>query len=435
MSVTHSTRLTRADGRLRMATKRIGLARRRKLVGYSQEQLAERLSVDRATVARWERGETNPQPWFRPRLARELRISAEELDDLLTTVDAMEGDGVTQLLNQDMVPLAVQAAFGTLPLAPDLPIGLPMTMTTPKHLGLDDITQIELTTTLFEQWDFRFGGGLSRHAVLGQLEWVRQLHADASLSPEARTALQRAIARLGQVAGWMSFDAGDTPTARRCWLYALYMAGQAGDWPMRVNVLLDMAREAVYHQAPRDALDLMGLAASRSGELTATVKTAVGVVTARAYGALGDEQSCVRAIGAAEETFTRRDLGQDPPWIWYYDEAQLAGDSGHAVFDLAIRGSRIEHAIGLLSLAQALHGSQAPRSRTFALAKLATLHAARREFDLAVTVIEPALTAAPAISSTRLTDDLRALDAILGAADEPPAQELRHRVRSVLSDQ
>src|SRR5436305_13835502 len=66
-----------------MATRRHGLAQRRKAVGYSQEQLAEQLGVDRTTVIRWETGETEPQPWQWPNLADALKITADQLTDLL----------------------------------------------------------------------------------------------------------------------------------------------------------------------------------------------------------------------------------------------------------------------------------------------------------------------------------------------------------------
>jgi transcriptional regulator with XRE-family HTH domain len=52
-----------------MATRRRRFAARRKAVGFSQEQLAERLGVERSTVIRWESGETEPQPWLRPKIA------------------------------------------------------------------------------------------------------------------------------------------------------------------------------------------------------------------------------------------------------------------------------------------------------------------------------------------------------------------------------
>jgi DNA-binding XRE family transcriptional regulator len=66
-----------------MAAKRQRLAQRRKAVGLSQEALANRLSIERSTVVRWESGETEPLPWIRPKLARALQVSIEQLAELL----------------------------------------------------------------------------------------------------------------------------------------------------------------------------------------------------------------------------------------------------------------------------------------------------------------------------------------------------------------
>ena len=62
------------------------LIQRRKTVGYTQEKLAEELGVDRTTVVRWERAESEPQPWQRPRLGALLGVSAEELNHMLLEV-------------------------------------------------------------------------------------------------------------------------------------------------------------------------------------------------------------------------------------------------------------------------------------------------------------------------------------------------------------
>jgi transcriptional regulator with XRE-family HTH domain/tetratricopeptide (TPR) repeat protein len=63
--------------------RRYRLAKRRKAIGHSQEELAACLGVDRSTIGRWEAGETEPLPWLRPRLARALHIHLDHLDDLL----------------------------------------------------------------------------------------------------------------------------------------------------------------------------------------------------------------------------------------------------------------------------------------------------------------------------------------------------------------
>ena len=71
------------DGAARTGAARPQLAQRRKAVGLTQEQLAERLGVERTTVVRWERGETQPLPWLRPKLARALGVSADRVEELL----------------------------------------------------------------------------------------------------------------------------------------------------------------------------------------------------------------------------------------------------------------------------------------------------------------------------------------------------------------
>jgi len=67
------------------------LVQRRKALGLTQEELAELVAVGRSTVMRWERGESEPMPSIRPRLARALKVSADLLESLLT-VDDQRGD-------------------------------------------------------------------------------------------------------------------------------------------------------------------------------------------------------------------------------------------------------------------------------------------------------------------------------------------------------
>ena len=67
-----------------LVVRRQSLAERRKVVGLSQERLAEAVAVDRTTIARWERGECDPLPWHRPALAKALNLSVEKLAELLS---------------------------------------------------------------------------------------------------------------------------------------------------------------------------------------------------------------------------------------------------------------------------------------------------------------------------------------------------------------
>jgi tetratricopeptide (TPR) repeat protein/DNA-binding XRE family transcriptional regulator len=73
-----------ADASANGPGKRQRLAARRKMLGLTQEALAALLGVERSTVVRWERGETEPLPWLQLRLARTLRMSVDQIKDLLS---------------------------------------------------------------------------------------------------------------------------------------------------------------------------------------------------------------------------------------------------------------------------------------------------------------------------------------------------------------
>ncbi|MGH3766059.1 MAG: helix-turn-helix transcriptional regulator [Pseudonocardiaceae bacterium] len=65
------------------ARRRAALAGARKAAGHTQESLAAALHVDRSTVIRWEAGDQAPLPYLRPKLARLLEQSPEQLRELI----------------------------------------------------------------------------------------------------------------------------------------------------------------------------------------------------------------------------------------------------------------------------------------------------------------------------------------------------------------
>jgi tetratricopeptide (TPR) repeat protein len=68
------------------------------------------LEVERSTVVRWERGETEPLPWIRPKLAKALRVSADRLEELLRRSTAESGGAAPMVPRQ--LPAAVSDFTG-----------------------------------------------------------------------------------------------------------------------------------------------------------------------------------------------------------------------------------------------------------------------------------------------------------------------------------
>ena len=84
-----------------MAKPRERLAQRREAAGFSQQSLADVLQVDRTTVGRWEQGGGPPRPSTRPKLARALQVTLNELELLLAGPELPSGaSGTATARNQ-----------------------------------------------------------------------------------------------------------------------------------------------------------------------------------------------------------------------------------------------------------------------------------------------------------------------------------------------
>lgn len=75
---------------IRADRKMAGLAKRRKVCGYTQQEMADALGVERGTVSMWEIGKTWPPARLLPSIADMLLCS---IDDLYKTPPD-ESDGL-----------------------------------------------------------------------------------------------------------------------------------------------------------------------------------------------------------------------------------------------------------------------------------------------------------------------------------------------------
>ncbi|WP_254126458.1 XRE family transcriptional regulator [Amycolatopsis sp. CA-230715] len=303
----------------------------------------------------------------------------------------------------------------------------------PSRVGSAEIGQIATAAKVFAGWDHTYGGGLAREAVQAQLHWSAGL-LDASCHEALRGPLRSAIGYLAHTCGFMAFDAYKHADATNAFEFGLACAEEAGDWHLRAKILSSMARQAIWRGYPDDGLTSIEHALVRADRLTATERAMLYTAHARALAKMRRTREALAAVGRADEEFAHATPANDPPWMAYYDHAQHVGDTGHALFDLAVLGYRPVDAAARLADAVTGHTDAYPRSRAISQTKLATLTMATGDPAEAAVIGQAALDAAGTVRSRRAADDLRELSRYAHRHSRTPeVAALRQRIHTVLA--
>ncbi|MBT2456806.1 helix-turn-helix domain-containing protein [Streptomyces sp. ISL-86] len=303
----------------------------------------------------------------------------------------------------------------------------------PSVVRPEDIEQVEAAATVLAGWDHHYGGGgIVRTAAEAQLRWASAL-LELPCPDPLRAGLFAAAARLGMVVGAADFDAHAHQDARRVFAFAAACAEEAGQWHLRAKVYSYRARQAVWLGDCDSGLTYAELGLAHESRLTPTERAMLHTAKARALAKAGELQAALRAVGQADEAFAQARPGEDPPWMAYYDAAQHAGDTGHALYDLIAVGHRPDTAADRLRTAVEGHTEAYVRSRTFSRSKLASLTMATGDPHEAATIGNQALDEVVKLQSRRATDDMRHL-ARLAAVHRttPEAAMLRDRIKETI---
>ncbi|TDD72108.1 XRE family transcriptional regulator [Jiangella aurantiaca] len=302
----------------------------------------------------------------------------------------------------------------------------------PKRVGRSEIEQVRGAADLLVSWGHSHGGAGVREAANAQLRWFGQL-LNAQATPEVRVELHEAVGLLGHATAHMAFDACAYDDARQIFKFALACSEEVGSWHLRAKVLSSLARQEIWRGEPDLGLTYTELALVRSDRLTATEQAMLHTARARALAKLGRYQDTLRAVGQADEAFAHTAPAGDPPWMAYYDAAQHAGDTGHALFDLTVQGHRTEAADRLQAAVDG-HTADYVRSRAMSQTKLASLTMAVGDPHEAARLGLAAVTDAGRLHSRRAAMDLAELRTYAGRhAGVPEVAELRHRLTTALA--
>lgn len=452
-----------------MVLKRRRLAQRRKALGHTQDDLAALVGVDRTTIIRWERAERDPQPWLRRKLASALRVSADELTELLEAVSEVPGraDGYTLLSS---VPLDFSDASVAVPLtegfsAHDLasrrkvlerltvlssgallkPIrqwvaSLPAAQSEPISPG--DIDELHEAVKLFRRWDASGVGGLKRKAVVGQLNAVAESVHETTM----RAKLLPIMAELAQLAGWMAYDHGLPGVAQRYYLLALHACREAGPsaLPLGVKVIGDMTQLSTALGNYDDSLNLARTGLYALPRTEKLVRSELLGLESRAYAQLGGQEApdAARSAEACVEVWHEADGDEAAPdWLHYMNQAEVDCLAANTYTQLALQaddqprwrayaGRAEYHTLR----ARQTRANGYDRSRILDEIRLARVRLSQREPDESVTVATTALGLAGSVRSTVVYDWLIRFQAELTTryAGESPVSGFTERLREYL---
>jgi hypothetical protein len=300
----------------------------------------------------------------------------------------------------------------------------------PTRVGETEIEQVRTAAQVFQSWDFTYGGGLAREAVMGQLRWSAGL-LDATCPDRLRPELFSAVGYLADTAGYMAFDSGAHHDAHHVFRFALTCAEHADDWHLRAHVLSSMAELTIETGQPDEGLTLTEHALVRADRLTATELAMLHTDRTHALAKMRRVRDTLTAVGTADDYFAHSTPVNDPPFMAYYTTVFHPAKTGHALVDLAMLGR--DHGKATDRLTEAVAGLTA-RPLALCLTKLASLTMSTGDPIHAATIGHAALDAAGTIRSHRATGDLREL-----ARHAAPHQHLddvahlRHRITTLIS--
>ncbi len=286
-----------------------------------------------------------------------------------------------------------------------------------KHIGMPDVEIITENIAHLRRLDHRYGSGRVREQIVQLLHREASTVMHGSYSEKTGKALLGAVAQASWLAGSMAADVGRHSLAQRYYIQTLNLAMSAGDRLYAANVLSHMSRLTVQighgaiteHDRLHHARQAIALARAghsvTDGEATPVLSSLLHAVQARGHALLGEANATRTAVLEAERCYERASTDDEPTWLAFYTEAELAADLGRCLRDVG----EPEQGTRLISQAMDTYEPWRVRSRCFVQTDLATAHLVGRDYEHAAALGRDAVRTAAQVRSTRTLDRLRTL--------------------------
>lgn len=186
-------------------------------------------------------------------------------------------------------------------------------------------------------------------ATLRELRSADHVHGAGSTYPLLANILGRDLDVLAvsdpnvasgflELAGYEAVDLGLDGLAQHHYLRALRIMTQTGDRLYGGYLIaVSLAHLALHCGDPDQAIRLTTAALhGTKAEATPVVRAAFRTVLARAHARRGDEAACATALLQVDADMARSNPADEPGWIAYFGEADLADEKAHCFFDLGM---------------------------------------------------------------------------------------------------
>jgi len=269
------------------------------------------------------------------------------------------------------------------------------------RLGQRDVSPARRGLALLYELDDQHGGGAVYGLAVRAIRQARSTLERASYEQATGRALRAVVGQLTEHAGWLAYDAGRQPEARYWWLEALHAARMAHDEQAEVVVFASMSLQAGRTGQPREAAELAQAAqrAARS-RMTPRLRAVLLAREAVGYAGGGDRAGATCVLSQALTELERGHRDDDPPWLEFFDHADLAWHEMLAAADLGDLSWAERAARQALGSADEV---DYPRNHALYLAQLADILAASGRVEEALPVTAQVVVRVPTLDSDRVT--------------------------------
>ncbi|MGH3783254.1 MAG: helix-turn-helix domain-containing protein [Pseudonocardiaceae bacterium] len=227
-------------------------------------------------------------------------------------------------------------------------------------IGADYVESLHGTIKHLAALDGVHGGADVAPLALRSFHRAQLILREGRYEPASERDLEAVTAEIGELSGWLLFDAERHEECRQVNAEALTLARIAGDISMEWFVLSNQALASIHTGRNREALRIAhGMSQGR--DLPGRVRALFDVRTARALAALGDSTSALRVFDRARSAFADGTTTRDPAWSWWFDERELAGHEG------MVHAALGDHSRALPQLATAVERSEGREQFRWAL--------------------------------------------------------------------